>query len=93
MEYKVEEFKRISGRVYKTLDGHIYFESKIMEQYIYLRCDLFKSARCKATGKLKRESNLIFPLNPHNHNIDKYMSDVQELKNIWKRWQSIRNLI
>ena len=85
MEYKVEEFKRITGRIYGTSDGHKYFQSKIMEKYIYLRCALFKSARCKATAKLNRESNMIFPLNPHNHNVDEYNSDVHELKNKCKK--------
>ena len=85
MEYKVEEFKRITGRIYGTSDGHKYFQSKIMEKYIYLRCALFKSARCKATAKLNRESNMIFPLNPHNHNVDEYNSDVHKLKNKCKK--------
>lgn len=60
MEYKVEEFKRITERVYKTSDGPKYFQSKFMDKYIYLTCALFKSARCKATSKLNRESNSIF---------------------------------
>ena len=29
MEYKVEEFKRITERVYKTSDGPKYFQSQI----------------------------------------------------------------
>ena len=31
MEYKVEEFQRILGTVYKTSDGHIHCQFKIME--------------------------------------------------------------
>ena len=65
---------RITGRIYTT-DGHKYLTSKITEKYIYLRCALFKSSR----------SNLIISLNPHNHNIDDYKSDVHELKNKCKK--------
>ena len=88
MEYKLEDFKRITGRVYATPDRHKYFQSKIMEnqeKYIYLRCALFKSVRCKATCKLSRESNLIIPLNPHNHDISEYKSAIYELKSKCKK--------
>ena len=39
----------------------------------------------QSTGKLNRESNIIFPLNPHNHNVDEYKSDIHELKNKCKK--------
>ena len=51
---------------------------KVMEKYIYLRCALFKLAKCKATCKLKRESNKILLLTPHNDKVDE--SDIHELK-------------
>ena len=46
---------------------------------MYLRCVLFRNG-CKGSSKLDHESNLIRSLNSHNHNVEKYQTEVYQLK-------------
>ena len=39
MEFTSQEYKRSSGKVITTADGHNYVHSKMTEDYIYLKCD------------------------------------------------------
>ena len=81
MEYTLQEYKRSTGKVFTTTDGHKYIKSKITGSYIYLRCVFFKSMKCKATCKLNRDTNLINPLlAQHNHSDAEYDTHVYELK-------------
>ena len=80
MEFTVQEFKRSVGKVTTTSDGHNYVHSKITEDYIYLKCALFRSGGCKGTCKLNHSRNLITPMNLHNHSVEEYKSEVYQLK-------------
>ena len=46
---------------------------------MYLRCVLFRDG-CKGTSKLNLETNLITSIHSHNHNVEKYKTEVYELK-------------
>ena len=46
---------------------------------MYLRCVLFRDG-CKGPSKLDHESNLIRSLNSHNHNVEKFKTEVYQLK-------------
>ena len=41
MEYTLQEYKRSTGKVFTTTDGHKYIKSKITGDCIYLRCGFF----------------------------------------------------
>ena len=60
-----------------------------MEEYMYLRCVLFRNG-CKGSSKLDYESNLIRSLNSHNHNVEKYKTEVFQLKTKCKQWSRNR---
>ena len=79
MEYSLDEYKRSVGNVFTTENGHKYIKSKNTDKYMYLRCVLFRDG-CKGSSKLDHESNLIRSLNPHNHNVEKYKTEVYQLK-------------
>ena len=79
MEYTLEEYKRCKGKVFSIVDGHKYVRSKISEEYIYLKCALFRVS-CKGTGKLNKQTNLITPLHNHNHQLEDYKTDIFRLK-------------
>ena len=53
--------------------------SKISEEYIYLKCALFRVS-CKGTGRLNKQTNLITPLHNHNHQLEDYKTDIFRLK-------------
>ena len=81
MEYTLQEYKRCTGKVYTTTDGHKYIKSKMTDSHIYLRCVFFKSMKCKATCKLSRDTNLVNPLQgQHNHSDTEYDTHIYELK-------------
>ena len=71
MEYNVEEFKRITERVYGTSDGHKYFQYEMMENIFAL----IRSARIAKQQKVYSWIEFDFHLNPHNHNVE-YKSDI-----------------
>ena len=79
MEYTVDEYKRSVGRVLTTQNGNKYIKSKITGNLMYLRCVLFRDG-CKGTSKLNLETNLITSIHSHNHNVEKYKTEVYELK-------------
>ena len=79
MDYTLEEYKRFKGKVFTTVDGHKYVRSKVNEEYIYLKCDLFRGS-CKGTGRLNRQTNAITPLHNHNHPLADYRTDIYRLK-------------
>ena len=79
MEFTVQEYKSSVGKVITTSDGHNYCHSKITQDYIYLKCALFRSG-CKGTSKLNRSRNLITPMNFHNHSVEEYKTEVYRLK-------------
>ena len=80
MEYTLQEYKRSTGKVFTTTDGHKYIKSKITGDCIYLRCVFFKSLKCKATCKLNFDTNLINPMSNHSHSDTEYNGDAYELK-------------
>ena len=79
MEFTSQEYKRSIGKVITTCDGHKYVHSKLTEDYVYLKCAIFRTG-CKGTSKLNRLRNLITPMNQHNHSVEDYKSDVFQLK-------------
>ena len=79
MEYTVDEYKRSVGRVLTTQNGNKYIKSKITGNLMYLRCVLFRDG-CKGTSKLNLETNLITSIHSHNHNVEKYKTEVYELE-------------
>ena len=79
MEFISREYKRSVGKITTTSDGHNYVHSKMTEDYIYLKCALFRSG-CKGTGKLNRLRNFITPMKTHNHAIQDYQNEVFQLK-------------
>ena len=79
MDYTLEEYKRYKGKVFTTVDGHKYVRSKVNEEYIYLKCALFRGS-CKGTGRLNRQTNAITPLHNHNHPLADYKTDIYRLK-------------
>ena len=79
MEFTVQEYKRSVGKVLTTSDGHNYVYSKITQDYIYLKCALFRSG-CKGTSKLNRSRNVITQMNLHNHSVEEYKTEVDPLK-------------
>ena len=80
MEYTIEDFKRTTGRVFTTSDGHKYIKSKTNTKSTYLRCVLFKTLRCKGTSKLQYDIDRIVSMNQHNHGLSEYESNVNEIK-------------
>ena len=70
MEYSSEEYKHSIRKVCTTVDGHKYIRSKITAGYFYLKCILFRTHSCRDTGRLNRETDLIIPLNQHNHPVE-----------------------
>ena len=70
-------------KVFTTADGNKYVQSKITENYIYLKCAIYRSG-CKGTGKLNRTRNLITRMQLHNHEVLDYKSDVNQLKTMCK---------
>ena len=67
------------GNVFTTVDGYKYVQSKITENYIYLKCAIFRGG-CKGTSKLNRARNLITPMQLHNHEVLEYKTEVHQLK-------------
>ena len=65
MEYTLDEYKRTVGKVFTTSDENKYIPSKSNDNFVYLRCALFRGG-CKGTCKLNRDRDLITPLNSHN---------------------------
>ena len=61
MEYTIDYYKRHTGRVLTTTDGHKYLKCKVKENKTYLKCVLFRDG-CKATAKLQMDTNLISPI-------------------------------
>ena len=79
MEFTTGGYKRCVGNVFTTADGFRYVQSKITENYTYLKCAIFRNG-CKGTSKLNRTRNLIAPMHPHNHEVSEYKADVNQLK-------------
>ena len=79
MEFTVQEYKSSVGKVITTSDGHNYCHSKITQDYIYLKCGLFRSG-CKGTSKLICSRNLITPMKFHNHSVEEYKTEVYQLR-------------
>ena len=79
MEFTSQEYKRSLGKVITTADGHNYVHSKMTEDYIYLKCAIFRTG-CKGTSKLNRLRSLITPMKQHNHSVEDYKIDVFRLK-------------
>ena len=76
----IEDFKRATGRVFTTSDGHKYIKSKTNTKFTYLRCVLFKTFRCKATSKLQHDIDRIISMDQHNHGLNEYESNANEIK-------------
>ena len=79
MEYKLEHYRRQSGHIVISPDGHKYIRREYTETAVYLKCALFRDG-CKATAKLNKETDLITPSNVHNHNLMRYNSETFQLK-------------
>ena len=79
MKYSFDEYKRSVASVYTIQDGNKYIQSKIVVKYIYIRCGLFRSG-CKGAAGLNRQTNLITPLNQHNHNTEAFKTEIYQLK-------------
>ena len=79
MEYKTDNYRRMSGHILTTADGHKYLKRKYTVKSVYLKCALFRDG-CKATAKLDRDRDLITPGNVHNHEIMNYHSETFDLK-------------
>ena len=73
MGYTIEEYRRTVGKVFTISDGNKYIQSKSKDNFVYLRCVLFRDG-CKGTCKLNRESDSVTPLKIHDHNIEAYLS-------------------
>ena len=56
------------------------FVQKYLPIIFYLKCELFRTHGCKGTGRSNRETDLITPLNQHNHPVEDYQTKVFELK-------------
>ena len=67
----LQECKRSLGKVITTADGHSYVHSKMTDDYIYLKCAIFRTG-CKGTCKLNRVRSLITPMKQHNHSVKDY---------------------
>ena len=74
MEYKLDNFKRSNGNILRTTDGFKFSKYKVKGDTVYLRCVLSKKG-CKGTGKLNIETNLIYPISMHNHDVGEYKAD------------------
>lgn len=79
MEFISEAYKRCIGNVIASIDGYKYFQSKVTDKYVYLKCAIFRSG-CKGTSKIDRARNLLVPMKEHNHGVDDYKSDIYKLK-------------
>ena len=79
MEYKIDNYRRMSGHILTTADGHKYLRRKYAVNSVYLKCALFRDG-CKATAKLDKDTDLITPGNVHNHDFTKYHSETYNLK-------------
>ena len=79
MEYKTDNYRRMSGHILTTADGHKYLKRKYTVKSVYIKCPLFRDG-CKATAKLDRDRDLITPGNVHNHEIMNYHSETFDLK-------------
>ena len=64
MEYNLDEYQRIGGKVFVTSDGFKYFSNRTNLNCVHLRCVLFKKG-CKGTDKLNTDMNLIYPKSEH----------------------------
>ena len=71
---------RATGRVFTTSDGDKYIKSKTNTKFTYLRCVLFKTFRSKATSKLQHDIDRILSMNQHNHGLNEYESNANEIK-------------
>ena len=67
------------GKVITTADGHNYVHSKMTDDYIYLKCGIFRTD-CKETCKLNRIRSLITPMKQYNHSVEDYKADSFRLK-------------
>ena len=79
MDYKIDNYRRMSGHILTTADGHKYLRRKYAVNSVYLKCALFRDG-CKATAKLDKDTDLITPGNVHNHDFTKYHSETYNLK-------------
>ena len=79
MEFTTGGYKRCVGNVFTTTDGFRYVQSKVTENYTYLKCAIFRNG-CKGTSNLNRTRNLIAPMHLHNHEVSEYKADVNQLK-------------
>ena len=79
MEYHIDEYRRIGGKNFTTLDGYKYFSCRTKTNSLYLRCSLFRNG-CKGTAKLNFQSDLIHPISQHNHSIEDYCTEIHQLK-------------
>ena len=78
MEFTSQEYKQSLGKVITTADEHNYVHSKMTDDYIYLKCAIFRTG-CKGTSKLNRLRSLVTPMNQHNHSVEDYKTDVFRL--------------
>ena len=67
MEYIIGYYRRQTGKVLTTTDGHKYLQCKVKGNKTCLKCVLFRDG-CKATAKL------------HHHSLVQYKSKEYELK-------------
>ena len=79
MEYKIDNYRRMSGHILTTAVGHKYLSRKYAVNAVYLKCALFRDG-CKATAKLDKDTDLITPGNVHNHDFTQYHSETYNLK-------------
>ena len=79
MEYELDTYKHIRGKIYTTTDDHKYLKYKVKENKAYMKCVLFRKG-CRATAKLNMSTNLITPMVNHNHTSSEYHSESYRLK-------------
>ena len=79
MEHRSESYTRHNGQIVIAADGHKYIRRRYTETAIHLKRALFRD-ECKATAKLKRETDLITLRHAHNHNLIRYNSETFQLK-------------
>ena len=79
MEYTIEDFKRVQEE-FLQLQMDTSIKSKTNTKFTYLRCVLFKTFRCKATSKLQHDIDRIISMNQHNHGLNEYESNANEIK-------------
>ena len=84
MEFQIDQFRRLGGKVFSSSDGHKYLCHKSKGNILYLRCVLYKKG-CKASAKLDKEVNLLYPKSVHDHELQEYHTDVNLIKTKCKR--------